>query len=232
LKRETLRPPARHSSLLSQDAARYHWAEMMDAIKQKLARAFAGVLDSEMEVVYVLVEIRKYLEQSTELRNRHPALNFYCCWAVHSEAAGNGADRILERFDRLYPLMKSGLNTEQTQEIFRTLTLGKLKEELICFLDALGVESSIKTSPAHWLKFLRAYASITEDCPFVLSGNSTLKLRNIDSIVVETVPLPAVAPPEVIFSTVWILKNGTKILGEYGTNFTDPSFAIPTELPQ
>ena len=61
----------------------------------------------EMEVVYVLVEIRKYLEQSTELRNRHPALNFYCCWAVHSEAAGNGTDRILERFDMLYHYLES-----------------------------------------------------------------------------------------------------------------------------
>ena len=67
----------------------------------------ADVVDSEMQVVYVLVEIRKYLEQNAELRKRHPALNFYCCWVVHSEAAGHGADRILDRFDRLYPLMKS-----------------------------------------------------------------------------------------------------------------------------
>jgi hypothetical protein len=205
---------------------------MMDAIKQKLAGAFSGVLDAEMQVVYVLVEIRKYLEQNPELRNRHPALNFYCCWAVHSEAAGNGADRILERFDRLYPLMKSGLTAGQSEEIFRTLTLGKLKEELIDFLDTLGIQSSIKTSPTHWLRFLRAYASITEDCPFVLSSNSMIKLRNIDNILVQTVPLPAVAPHEMIFSTVWILRKGAKILGEFGMTFSDTSVAIPTELPQ
>jgi hypothetical protein len=205
---------------------------MMDAIKQKLARAFAGVLDTEMQVVYVLVEIRKYLEQNTELRNRHPALNFYCCWAVHSEAGGHGADRILERFDRLYPLMKSGLSAKQREEIFRTLTLGKLKEELIDFLDTVGIQSSIKTSPAHWLRFLRAYASITEDCPFVLSTNSSVTLRHIDNIQVETVPLPPGAPGNTIFSTVWILRKGTKILGEYGTTFTDKYVANPTEHPQ
>lgn len=201
----------------------------MDAIKEKLRRAFAAVLDTEMQVVYVLVEIRKYLEQNAELRKKHPALNFYCCWAVHSEAAGHGADRILERFDRLRPLMNSGLTAEQRAEIFRTLTLGKLKEELIDFLDALGIESSIKTSRADWLKFLKAYGAITEDCPFVLSSNSTVKLRYIDNVRVETVRLPSDAPPEIIFATVWILKKGTKILAEYHTTFTDDSVASSVE---
>lgn len=37
---------------------------MMNAIKEKLARVFSDVVDSEIEVVYVLVEIRKYLEQN------------------------------------------------------------------------------------------------------------------------------------------------------------------------
>lgn len=202
---------------------------MMDAIKEKLRRAFADILDTEMQVVYVLVEIRKYLEQNAELRKRHPALNFYCCWAVHSAASGHGADRILERFDRLRPLMKSGLTPDQKAEIFRTLTLGKLKEELIDFLDAFGIESSIKTSRPDWLKFLRAYAAITEDCPFVLSNNSTVKLRHIDNIRVETVPLPPGVPPEIIFATVWVLRKGTKILGEYHTTFTDNSIATPEE---
>jgi hypothetical protein len=201
----------------------------MDAIKEKLRRAFADVLDTEMQVVYVLVEIRKYLEHNAELRKRHPALNFYCCWAVHSEAAGHGADRILERFDRLRPLMKSGLTADQKAEIFRTLTLGKLKEELIDFLDALGIASSIKGSSADWLKFLKAYAAITEDCPFVLSSNSAVKLRHIDSIQVETVRLPFDAAPEIIFATVWVLRKGTKILAEYHTTFTDNSVAIPVE---
>jgi hypothetical protein len=202
---------------------------MMDAIKEKLRRAFANGLDTEMQVVYVLVEIRKYLEQNAELLKRHPALNFYCCWAVHSEAAGHGADRILERFDRFYPLMKSGLSAKQSEEIFRTLTLGKLKEELLDFLDALGIASSIKSSPADWLKFLKAYAAITEDCPFVLSSNSTVKLRYIDNIQVETVPLPAAASPELLFATVWVLRKETKIVAEYHTNFTDNSVAIPVE---
>lgn len=201
----------------------------MDAIKEKLRRAFADVLDTEMQVVYVLVEMRKYLEHNAELRKRHPALNFYCCWAVHSEAAGHGADRILERFDRLRPLMKSGLTADQKAEIFRTLTLGKLKEELIDFLDALGIASSIKGSSADWLKFLKAYAAITEDCPFVLSSNSAVKLRHIDSIQVETVRLPFDAAPEIIFATVWVLRKGTKILAEYHTTFTDNSVAIPVE---
>lgn len=220
---------ARRAPRLSRAFSSYHGAGMMDAIKEKLRRAFADVLDTEMQVVYVLVEFRKYLEQNAELRKRHPALNFYCCWAVDSEAAGHGADRILERFDRLYPLMKSGVSTKQSAEIFRTLALGKLKEELIDFLNALGVESSIKTSRADWLKFLKAYAAITEDCPFVLSSNSTVKLQHIDNIQVETIPLPAAAPPDLVFATVWVLRKGTKIVAEYHTSFTDNSVEIPVD---
>lgn len=202
---------------------------MMDAIKEKLARVFSDVVDSEIEVVYVLVEIRKYLEQNAELLKKHPALNFYCCWAVHSSASGHGADRILARFDRLYPQMKCGLTAEQRAEIFETITLHRLKEELIGFLDTLGIESSIKTSRADWLQFLRAYAAITEDCPFKLSSNSTVTLCHIDNIQVETILPPPSAPPEIIFATVWILKKGTKILGEYHTTFTDDSVASSLE---
>ena len=43
---------------------RYPRPEMINAIKEKLARVFSDVVDSEIEVVYVLVEIRKYLEQN------------------------------------------------------------------------------------------------------------------------------------------------------------------------
>lgn len=75
---DTLSPDLAHSpSRLSRAFSSYHGAEMMDAIKDKLRRAFTDVLDTEMRVVYVLVEIRKYLEQNAELRKRHPALNFF-----------------------------------------------------------------------------------------------------------------------------------------------------------
>ena len=205
---------------------------MMDAIKEKLRHAFTDALDTEIQVVYVLVEIRKYLEQNAELLKKHPALNFYCCWAVHSVASGHGADRILERFDRLYPRMKSGLTAEEGAEMFRTLTLGKLKEELVDFLDALGIESSIKSSSADWLKFLKAYAAVTEDCPFVLSANSAVALRHIDNIQIETVPMPTAAPPEIVFATVWILRKGIEIIAEYHHTFTDPSVAVPTKHPR
>jgi len=204
---------------------------MRPAIVAKLSAAFDHTLESEMQVVYVLVEIRKYLEQDAKLRNRHPALYFYCCWAIHSEATGHGADRILERFDRLYPLMKGTLSPQETHSIFRTITLQKLRAELIAFLNTIGVESSIKSSASDWLKFLKAYAAVTEDCPFVISTNTTVLLNHIDNILVQTVKLPASSPPETIFSTVWLIRRGKKILGEYGTTFTDYSLSSAATTP-
>ena len=59
-----------------------------------------------------------------------------------------------------------------------------------------------------------------------------MTLRYIDNIQVETVPLPPGARPEIFFATVWVLKKGKKILGEYHTTFTDDSAASSVEAAQ
>src|SRR5260370_35096868 len=81
---------------------------MREQLLEKLSAALAKPFEEEMQVVYVLVEIRKFLEQQ-KLKGSFPSLNVHCCWAVHSEAKGGGADRIVKRFDEL-PECRSNKN--------------------------------------------------------------------------------------------------------------------------
>src|SRR5260370_38281246 len=70
------------------------------AIEKKLNRECKEPIATERQVVYILAEIRKLLELENA-KDRYPALNFYCNWALHSRISKSAeAQRIVEIFDR------------------------------------------------------------------------------------------------------------------------------------
>jgi hypothetical protein len=73
-------------------------------IFSKLERELQLDITTERQVVYILVEIRKAIEQAGELA-KYFALDFYCSFALHTRMSRAGARRILERFDRAYPIL-------------------------------------------------------------------------------------------------------------------------------
>ena len=77
------------------------------SILEKLQRALQQDLREECQVVYILVEIRKFIEQAGDLDNYH-ALDFHCSLALHTTVTRVGARRILERFNRAYPMLVKG----------------------------------------------------------------------------------------------------------------------------
>jgi hypothetical protein len=77
---------------------------VQDKIIEKLAPELMESFERERQVVYILAEVRKHIEQSPKpIRKELAALNFFCCWAVHSKGKGGGAERILRRFDEMQP---------------------------------------------------------------------------------------------------------------------------------
>ena len=105
---------------------------------EKLRKALTVPLEQEMHLVYVLVEIRKYLELGNRRRKQYPVLHFHCCWAVHSKAKGLGTDRILLRFDQAFEHFRraSEAPKEMWAELAKTMGLQKLREEMREFLKA------------------------------------------------------------------------------------------------
>src|SRR5262249_41894299 len=123
------------------------------------------------------------------LEDTYPILNFYCCWAVHPNAKGLGADRILKRLDEAYPLFENARNVPIPNDIIQaigdTISLVRFRADLASFLSATYLPADVTTDKNRWLGFLDKYSAITEDCPFVLSGNSNIALQNIKSVTVK-----------------------------------------------
>src|SRR5215831_6831814 len=146
-----------------------------DAIERKLNRELLSAEPwTEKRVVYFLVQIRRILEQEKKLKKKYPALNFFCCWAVHSKAKGGGAERILKRFDdaHLY-LAQSDSNSipdQVIQTLGTTMSLRKFYTDVESFLGERNLPTSILEIRQRWLEFLESYYAIIQDCPFVLSG--------------------------------------------------------------
>lgn len=167
------------------------------AISKKLSETLnkKGRLTEE-RVVYVLAEIRKHLEFIKGAKGQYYALRFYSSWALHTKMDRGGADRILRRFDKAYPLLKGDgqlkdLPRDLYKEVVNTMKLSKFKDELREFLTTYAFPVSLVDK--RWTHFMRRYGAIIEDCPLVLKeekqncgGKSGIKpLEHIDKIVVR-----------------------------------------------
>ena len=98
-------------------------------------------LTEECQVVYILAEIRKFIEAAEELDDYY-ALDFHCSLALHTSMTRTGARRILERFEKAYPLLINGeeLPLQLREEIEETVALRKFRDQLKQFLDKNRLE--------------------------------------------------------------------------------------------
>ncbi len=200
-----------------------------EAILEKLAKAVVQPIVSEQQVSYILVSIRRYLERLRP-RKRYAALNFFCCWAVHSEARGGGADRILKRLDDAHAHLAKG-DAEIPQAVIdsigNTLSLQKLHDDLEAFCLETGLPTTITETTPNWLAFVQHYSAITEDCPFVLSPTANIILQHVRSVLVERLPGGAPTVPReegirVMFRTRWhLIGDHGKGLGSVTIEFTE-----------
>src|SRR5689334_1584141 len=71
---------------------------MKNDIAEKLNREFGEEIVSERQVVYILVEARKLLEQQGVLR-RFPAFGLCSDWAVHPKLNRAAAQSVVACFD-------------------------------------------------------------------------------------------------------------------------------------
>jgi hypothetical protein len=154
------------------------------AILRKLKRELAQDISTEGQVVYILVEIRKLIEQTDESR-QYETLYFYCSWAVHTRMTKAVANKMLEKFDEAYSLLRNRGLDELPREISNGIqemtAMRRFHRQLSDFLRKHELERSIVDN--QWTAFLRLYASIIEDCPLTVKGESK-KLRNVKKVIV------------------------------------------------
>jgi len=183
------------------------------AIIAKLEPLLAKGITNEAEALYVIVEVRKLLEQQ-EARKAYEYLTFHCDWAVHPKLQGTTAQRVLKLFDDANIRLRGGIELRDLPgslgtEIDRISKMRYFEKQLKSFLKANGPPSLEMARSDGWIHFVHLYARIVEDCPLVMTAKN-------DSATIASVTLKMELAKEPIHDDMWFKvrwitqgKNGT-----------------------
>ena len=151
---------------------------MKSAILSKLSQELNSGIDTEPKVLYLLAEIRKYIDRCSESeRNKYPNLYLYCNWVLHIKMDRTPAKRILNRFESVVSDTKdlkeiSKIIIEQEKDFYSFVSL---KEELKTFFERSGLPTTFINSSGRWFKFKKLLVEILIDCPLVNEGRKISK---------------------------------------------------------
>src|SRR6266852_3122300 len=107
------------------------------AIVAKLLILLAKGITSEADALYLMVEVRKLLEQQ-QAKKQYEYLTFHCDWALRSKLGGPTAQKILKLFDAAHIQLKTAvelrdLPSELRTEIERISKMKLFEQELYQF---------------------------------------------------------------------------------------------------
>jgi hypothetical protein len=139
------------------------------SIIDKLDRELRTPITSEMQVVYILVQLRKMLEYDGK-KDTYPVLNFYGNWVVHTKlSASPVADEIVRLFDEsMYRKINDTIDISLENAVVKVCDETLLREELRTFLESLRLPKTICTDSLNWFHFRKKLASVIEDTPLEL----------------------------------------------------------------
>lgn len=141
---------------------------MKAAILDKISRELSNVIDTEPKTLYLLAEIRKYINGcDQEEINKYPNLYFYCNWVLHFEMDRTPAKIILNRFESIFSGIDdlkeiSKIFIKQEQDFYLFVDL---KKELRSFLEINSLSTELLEKTNKWLKFKKLLVEILMDSP-------------------------------------------------------------------
>lgn len=140
-----------------------------------------------MQVVYILVELRKLLEHNAQ-KDAYPVLNFYGNWVVHTKLSHSPvADRIVRLLDEV-------MNRKATEtielavedEAVAYLEERRLRAEMSACLRASGLPTDLCDDDKRWYGFRKSLAGVIEDAPLELLPSKNIKPTHfIERVVVK-----------------------------------------------
>lgn len=195
------------------------------AIVAKLERLLARGIRSEAEAVYLMVEVRKLLEQQ-DAKQQYQYLTFHCDWALHAKLSGATAQRILKLWDAATVHLKAGLQLDQLpgllrMEIDRISKMDYFEREFEAFLATNGIPTLGSTRSDGWTHFLHFYTQIVEDCPLLMRSRNAS--ATIASVILQFESAKRVTHGDVFFKVRWIIQDKG---GKSGEVFVINSFSL------
>lgn len=196
---------------------------MRNAIVEKLRGHLAGPIDTECEVVYLLCEVRKLLDQQQPMPGLS-ALHLYCNWALHVHLSiPRTTMPLLSKIDAY---ISDKLRVGDTQEVLQAerdlfrefINLETFREELSQFMAAQGVPTEVCDESLRWHAFLVAYAGVIEDGSLACENEKRGKLKIVESVTFTKGP-SATVDGHMPFSVRWdiLLKDKRRFQVEVGS---------------
>jgi hypothetical protein len=162
----------------------WDWSEYTFGMKDELLTKLQGVLDqqitTEMQVVYLLVELRKLMDRVTY---KDPVLRTLCNWVVHSslEQPGEGSRLVLTEID---DQMVRVLEHNGSVPSFEHLSFGAFRSALGQCFETFGLSAKFIKDKIEYQRFVGLYSSIVSECPIFFSASKT-KLKYVKNVKLE-----------------------------------------------
>jgi len=140
---------------------------MKDELLFKIHQVMSRPITEEMQVVYLLVEIRKLMDRANY---KDPPLRTFCDWVAHVDLhlERPGSTLILRECDDIVARAEEGRELPKQLELvssrgFRT-SLAKLCEQF-------GFVTQLTTDKESWSLFTKLYSSVVSECPIVYTAS-------------------------------------------------------------
>lgn len=151
---------------------------MRDAIIGKLDAHLRSGIAREADVVYLLVEIGKYLERRHDEgapfpeAKKFPLLGFYRNWVAHSWIGKTEATGTLPQdLDTALALwVVRGDRERAISMIEAAITMERLRNEVRTFCSSADIDRSLSEDDDAWATYLRLLIAVLADVPLVFSG--------------------------------------------------------------
>ena len=188
---------------------------MHHEILTKLRKLLSVNLERECEVVYLFVEIRKFLDHEFPVRadekQKFPVLRMFCDWVAHKELKGYGKDSILEALDNA--LIASVPSQKLDRTTFDILALKPLQDELQSFFRTYSLPFDIVDDYVQWGCLLKLYLSVVSECPLIFKADCPLKHLVSATPVLLLLPEFPDSKDHITLASEWRLelKDGTTL---------------------
>ena len=141
---------------------------MRNRIIEKLNGELQKDLTSESQVVYILVEIRKIInEHDKDEEFKYPVLSFFCDWVVHTRMDRRSAASMLDAFQNFFRGLDAHLEIKKPTNFYPFVMFMVLRRQLKLFFKRNDLPDSLTDVSDNWKKFLMLLKSIIADCPIV-----------------------------------------------------------------
>jgi hypothetical protein len=183
---------------------------MRNDIVEKLNREFSQDIVDERQVVYILVETRKLLEQQDSLKNFR-AFKLCSDWAVHPKLNQASAQFVLGYFDAYEAeYRKSGVTVAESklQPLLDFMSHTKFREEFIGAIEPHGVRVDRLASDEFWREFIQRYSAVVQDCPLEAQARTTQFVNHVTCLAWREDRANALYPGKRVVQWNWSLKSG------------------------